>query len=79
MVTPDEVMPIPCTGGMPYGNRIAHCWNPDGHGRMDLLGAISHSCNVYFYQLGLRIGLERLLQEGTRIGFNQRCAVGLPA
>jgi penicillin-binding protein 2 len=46
---------------------------------MDLLGAISNSCNVYFYQLGLRIGLERLLDEGTRIGFNQRCGVDLPA
>jgi penicillin-binding protein 2 len=46
---------------------------------VDLLGAISHSCNVYFYQLGLKIGLERLLQEGTRIGFNERCGVDLPA
>ncbi len=79
VVTPEEFMPIPCTGGMPYGNRVWHCWNRDGHGPMNLLGAISHSCNVYFYQLGLRIGLERLLAEGTRIGFNERCGVDLPA
>ena len=78
VVSPDEIMPIVCTGGMPYGNRIAHCWNRDGHGPVDLLGAIQHSCNVYFYQLGLRIGLQRLLEEGTRIGFNQRCGIDLP-
>jgi penicillin-binding protein 2 len=79
VVRPDEFMPIPCTGGMAYGNGYFRCWNPEGHGPQDLLGAIRHSCNVYFYQLGLRIGLQRLLEEGTRIGFNQRCGVDLPA
>jgi penicillin-binding protein 2 len=44
-----------------------------------MLGAIMHSCDVYFYQLGLRIGLERLLEEGTRIGFNEPCGIDLPA
>lgn len=79
LVTPNETMPIPCTGGMRYGNRIAHCWNRDGHGDVDLLGAIRHSCDVYFYQLGLRVGLARLLEEGTRIGFNERCGIDLPS
>ncbi len=79
VVRPDETMPIPCTGGMAYGNGYSRCWNPDGHGALDLLGAIRHSCNVYFYQLGLRIGLRRLLEEGTRIGFNERCGIDLPS
>jgi penicillin-binding protein 2 len=79
VVEPDEIMPISCTGGMAYGNRIAGCWNRDGHGDVDLLGGIRHSCNVYFYQAGLRIGLERLLEEGTRIGFNQKCGIDLPS
>ena len=79
LVKPDETMPIPCTGGMPFGNGYFRCWNAEGHGHTDLLGAIRHSCNVYFYQLGLRIGLERLLREGTRIGFNQRCGIDLPS
>ena len=79
VVRPDETMPIPCTGGMSYGNGYSRCWNPDGHGALDLLGAIRHSCNVYFYQLGLRIGLQRLLEEGTRIGFNERCGIDLPS
>ncbi len=79
VVRPDETMPIPCTGGMQYGNRFFRCWNEEGHGTVDLVGAIRHSCDVYFYQLGLRIGLERLLAEGTRIGFNERCGIDLPA
>lgn len=79
VVRPDEVMPIPCTGGMRFGNRIWHCWNREGHGEVDLLDAIRHSCDVYFYQLGLRIGLERLLEEGTKIGFNDPCGIDLPA
>lgn len=79
VVRPDEVMPIPCTGGMRFGNRVWHCWDRDGHGYLDMVGAIRHSCDVYFYQLGMRIGLQRLLDEGTRIGFNQPCGVDLPA
>jgi penicillin-binding protein 2 len=79
VVTPDEILPIPCTGGMRFGNRIWHCWKPEGHGYVDMLGAIMHSCDVYFYQLGLRIGLQRLLDEGTRIGFNQPCGIDLPS
>ena len=43
------------------------------------MGAIQHSCDLYFYQLGLTIGLERLLQEGTtNIGLSRRCGIDLP-
>ncbi|MFO8173259.1 MAG: penicillin-binding protein 2 [Longimicrobiales bacterium] len=79
IVAPDETMPIPCRGGMQFGNRFFRCWKPEGHGNLDLYGAIRHSCNVYFYQLGLRIGLHRMLEEGSRIGFNQRCGIDLPS
>jgi penicillin-binding protein 2 len=79
VVTPEETMPLPCTGGMQFGNRFFRCWDPEGHGDVDLLGAIAHSCDVYFYQLGLLITLHRMLEEGTRIGFNQRCGIDLPA
>jgi penicillin-binding protein 2 len=79
LVTPEEVMPLPCEGGLQYGNRFFRCWRPEGHGAVNLLDGIRHSCDTYFYQLGLRIGLERLLSEATRIGFNERCGIDLPA
>lgn len=78
VVTPDEEMPNACTGGMWYGNRYFRCWRPEGHGSLDLAEAIRDSCDVYFYQLGMKIGLERLLEEGTRVGFSRRCGVDLP-
>ena len=78
LVTPDEHMPVPCRGAYTYGNRVARCWDSDGHGSLDLPGAIQHSCNVYFYQLGLRIGLTRMLGVGNRMGFGNRCGIDLP-
>ena len=79
VIGPKERMPIACSGGMTYGNRYARCWKADGHGSLDLAGAIQHSCNVYFYQLGLKIGLARMLTEGTdKIGLSRRCGIDLP-
>jgi len=78
VVAPDEKMPEPCTGSWYWGNRTWRCWNPEGHGYNNLADAIGNSCDVYFYQLGLRIGLERLLTRSTEIGFSRRCGVDLP-
>jgi penicillin-binding protein 2 len=46
-------MPIPCRGGLQYGDRYFRCWHAEGHGTLTLEQAIAHSCDVYFYQLGL--------------------------
>ena len=53
-------MPIPCTGGMQYGIALLPVLGKRGHGYLDLTGAIAKSCDVYFYQLGLKLGLARL-------------------
>lgn len=79
IVRPESTLPLACRGGMQYGNRYFRCWESDGHGALDLPDAIKHSCDVYFYQVGLQIGLERLLEEGTRLGFNEPTGVDLPA
>ncbi len=47
-----------CPGYTWYGRRKFDCWNLGGHGELDLLGAIEQSCNVYFYKLGLKVGLD---------------------
>ena len=74
----DTRMPIPCTGGMAYAGRYAKCWWRSGHGYLDLAHAIEKSCNVYFYQVGIRIGLDNLAKLATRIGFGHRTGVDLP-
>lgn len=78
VVAPDEHMDEPCTGGLFYNGVYRRCWKADGHGSLDLSDAIAQSCNVYFYQLGLRIGLDNMLRRGTEIGFNSECGVDMP-
>lgn len=74
----DDRMPQPCTGGYWFGNRYFRCWEKAGHGNVNLAEAISVSCNVYFYQLGLKIGLSRLLAGGITYGFNRKSGIDLP-
>lgn len=78
LITDKTVMPIPCTGGMSYANRYARCWDPDGHGLLNLGGALENSCNVWFYQLGIRLGLAELSRAGTRMGFSRKTGIDLP-
>ena len=73
-----DKMPIPCTGGMQYGSRYFKCWDKRGHGYLDLKGAIAKSCDVYFYQLGLKLGLSRLVAGGVEIGFQEKSGIDLP-
>jgi penicillin-binding protein 2 len=78
VVNLDTRMPQPCTGGMWIGNRYFRCWDHSGHGDVTLRQAIAKSCDVYFYQLGLRMGLETMLAGGVRIGMNEKSGVDLP-
>jgi penicillin-binding protein 2 len=78
VVTPDEFMPAPCTGAWFWGGRLWRCHRAEGHGYNNLAQAIGNSCDVYFYQMGLRIGLDRLLKRATDIGFSRRCGIDLP-
>jgi penicillin-binding protein 2 len=77
-VDPEEVMPIPCEGAWYWGGRLRRCHDPEGHGYNNLTQAIGNSCNIYFYQLGLRVSLQRMLDRATEIGFSRRCGIDLP-
>ncbi len=78
LVTLDSRMPVPCTGRLFYGGRAFRCWDERGHGAIDLRGAIAKSCNVYFYQLGQRIGLDNLLADAVALGASQASGIDLP-
>ena len=78
LVRPDERMPVPCSGGYQFGSRYFRCWDKRGHGAADLTRAIEGSCNVYFYQLGLKLGLARLVAGGVDLDFGQRSGIDLP-
>lgn len=71
-------MPVPCTGGYQYGTRYFRCWDKKGHGSQDLEGAIKHSCDVYFYQLGLKIGLAKFIAGGISLTMRSKSGIDLP-
>jgi penicillin-binding protein 2 len=78
LVTMDSHMPISCSGGLQYGRRYFRCWEKKGHGSLSLSGAITHSCDVFFYQLGMKIGLARLVAGGVDLQFRERSGIDLP-
>ena len=78
VVRMSDRFPIPCTGGMQYGNRYFRCWDKRGHGSLTLSGAIAKSCDVYFYQLGLKLNLSRLIAGGVDLGFLSKAGIDLP-
>ncbi|MFI5208414.1 MAG: penicillin-binding protein 2 [Gemmatimonadales bacterium] len=71
-------MAQPCRGGYRFGNRFFKCWKPQGHGSLDLLGAITNSCDAYFYQLGRLIGVANFVRDGSALGFDSTTGVDLP-
>ncbi|MGH7483596.1 MAG: penicillin-binding protein 2 [Longimicrobiales bacterium] len=75
-ITPEEYMPIPCSGGMSYAGRYARCWGV--HGRMNLVAGIKNSCDVYFYQVGIKIGFERYLETASRFGLSEETGIDVP-
>jgi penicillin-binding protein 2 len=78
IVGPRSHMPIPCRGGLQYGNRFFRCWEAEGHGDLSLTEAIAHSCDVYFYQLGIKLGVTTLLEDANEWGFRGRTGIDLP-
>ena len=78
VVQPKDHMPVPCTGGYQFGNRYFRCWEKKGHGSLSLEDAIKHSCDVYFYQLGLKVGLSRLIAGGISLTMRDRSGIDLP-
>ncbi|HUQ19019.1 MAG TPA: penicillin-binding protein 2 [Gemmatimonadaceae bacterium] len=78
LVSLDTRMPISCSGGLQYGRRYFRCWEKRGHGSQTLAGAITHSCDVYFYQLGLKIGLSKLVAGGVDLQFKEKSGIDLP-
>lgn len=73
----DTRMERPCTGGYMYG-RYWKCWKREGHGSVNMTQAIAQSCDTYFYQLGLRLSLSKLLAGGVSLKFAERTGIDLP-
>jgi len=66
-----------CPGFYRFGNRVYRCWKHSGHGTVNLKRAIAESCDVYFYQVGQRVGVDRLARYAKMFGLGARTGIEL--
>jgi penicillin-binding protein 2 len=66
-----------CPGHYAFGNRVYMCWRHSGHGAVDLRRAITESCDVYFYQVGQRVGVDGLADYAHKLGLGEKSGVEL--
>lgn len=66
---------ITCTGHMQFGDRRFHCWRERGHGAMNLSEAMAHSCDIYFYELGHRLGIEKIAHYARMLGLGEHTGI----
>ncbi|MBT4740414.1 MAG: penicillin-binding protein 2 [Rhodospirillaceae bacterium] len=74
-ITPEQT--VSCKGYTDLGNRRVHCWEKRGHGAMDMVQAIAQSCDVYFYEVAGRVGVDRIAEMANRLGLGSSTGVGL--
>ena len=67
-----------CSGSHKLGQRVFRCWNKGGHGKTEFKKSLRESCDVYYYQLGERLGVDAISEYATRCGFGVRTGVELP-
>jgi penicillin-binding protein 2 len=67
-----------CTGEIEFGDSRFHCWKRGGHGLLAMVEAIKQSCDVYFYDLALRTGVDRIAGMARRLGLGQKLGINLP-
>jgi penicillin-binding protein 2 len=73
----DENTEIFCPGHYAFGNRIYRCWKKWGHGKVRLIKALAESCDVYFYQVGAQLGVDRLAWYAKAAGLGSPTGIEL--
>ena len=70
VVTPESS--FTCRGYIEYGERRFHCWKNGGHGSVNLGRALAESCDVYFYEIAQKVGIDKIAEMGKRLGLGTR-------
>ncbi len=73
VITPEEK--IKCPGYLTFGRRRFHCWKRGGHGAVNVHRAIVGSCDVFFYTVGNRLGVDRIAKYAHKFGLGQRSGI----
>ncbi len=69
---------VTCRGAASFYGRTFHCWEKKGHGTIRLQQAIQKSCNIFFYDLGRRLGIVKIAEHAHALGLGERTGIDLP-
>ena len=67
-----------CPGSAEFYGRVFHDWKKEGHGNVDLHDAIVHSCDVFFYNVGKQLGIDKISFYGANLGLGRKTGIDLP-
>jgi len=73
IITPETT--LYCSGTHQFGNRAYHCWKKGGHGPISFKRAVAESCDIYFYQVGQRLGVDRLARYANMFGLGSKTGI----
>ena len=66
-----------CAGRMFLGNHAFHCWKKVGHGYIDVVQALQHSCDIFFYETAQKLGINKIAEMARQFGMGQKINIGL--
>jgi penicillin-binding protein 2 len=76
VITPEQR--VSCPGHMDLGDARFHCWKKGGHGALDMVEALKQSCDVYFYEVARRCGIDRVAEMARKLGLGQTLDLDIP-
>lgn len=76
LVDPSET--VNCSGELALGSHVFRCWKHSGHGSVNFQRALVESCDVYFYKLGMKLGVDRMSEFAKASGFGTTSGIDLP-
>ncbi len=75
-INPKET--VSCSGATRLGNQTFRCWHSGGHGAVNMTSALTNSCDIYYYHMGLRVGIDNIDRYAKASGFGKLTGIGLP-
>lgn len=77
VISPEET--VRCRGHVEVGGRRFHCWKRSGHGNINLHKSLKHSCDVYYYEIAQRVGIEKISEMARRLGYGTKFDIPMSA
>ena len=75
---PTQPFKVNCSGGASFYGHYFKCWRKGGHGAIDLRHAIEQSCDVFFYTVADKVGVDKINKWATLLGLGEKTGIDLP-